>query len=1109
MTQYNLRSLPARDYEAMNAGEDLDENEVFHDSFDFPPAIVPPGTSHGNSVSQSSTPLASNRGANGQKDEITELSVAVAQAKAENERLERRAGVAKLKAELHALRKPNALLQSKTARDEAFPAECTGAQEPSVTIKELRADPALTARVSAEVDGLGLSSSDSEDDGGTSNKKSSRASLQTICLYCQFLSRSMTPPSVRNYLSGVKLLHFMLGFEFPDLSAHEFKITLRGIERLAQHRPHRAPPITPDFLSTLVSCGVDFDTSDITFSCAFLFTFFLFAHISNLVPESSQVSHAPEDKRICRGHVVPTHYGLCVKFTWSKTVQFGQRVLELPLVRVPHSPLCPVRMFYLMCELVPAPDSATLFVLPSRSGRLRPVLKSQFVLVMRQPLQSAGVPRRGGTSWAFSSGLPGEIIQVLGDWRSDACKCYLDISMPLKLRVSEEIGIALIGVECTNQTLQRYLAPKSSNPECKDLSWHSLPLNNKPLLTQWIVKLRHQNTPLTKNSFLCSQHFEECFTKALGGSNRYLKPGSVPTKLVFTVEKAKRCKPSYSQVANVSPNFFNSSTSDSQTICAITHGTQHTIDIKTENNTSNDVESEEMEDNNLEIHENNCADKATCQTKERDLLARIKELERQLEEERSVRKELELLMKKKEFSIESVKENDKLIRFYTGFENDEMFSSALDFLGREAASMLDYHNTEDLKDLKSRYKSGPSRVLSIENEFFMVLCRLKAGLLEEDLTTRFGVSQSVVSQIVTTWIKFMYFRFKELDIFPSKDIMKIHMPECFLKKYSSTTLLLDATEIYIEKPRNPEAQQLTFSSYKNTNTLKALVGIVPKGGISFVSTLYGGSISDKEITQLSGLIDKLERGDVITADRGFNIKDILKVGLLEEDLTTRFGVSQSVVSQIVTTWIKFMYFRFKELDIFPSKDIVKIHMPECFLKKYSSTTLLLDATEIYIEKPRNPEAQQLTFSSYKNTNTLKALVGIVPKGGISFVSTLYGGSISDKEITQLSGLIDKLERGDVITADRGFNIKDMLASKGVRVNLSPFMNQSGQFTENELLETRRIASLRIHVERAIERIKNYHILDFVPITLCRNGVIEMIFFVCAMLSNYLPPLVDG
>ena len=100
-----------------------------------------------------------------------------------------------------------------------------------------------------------------------------------------------------------------------------------------------------------------------------------------------------------------------------------------------------------MCELVPAPDFVPLFVLLSRSGRLRPVLKSQFVSVLRNRLQSAGVPqphllrghsfRRGGTSWSFSSSILGELLQAFGDWRSDAYKCYLDVSMPLKLRVSQ------------------------------------------------------------------------------------------------------------------------------------------------------------------------------------------------------------------------------------------------------------------------------------------------------------------------------------------------------------------------------------------------------------------------------------------------------------------------------------------------------------------------------------------------------------------------------------------------------------------------------------------------------------------------------------------------
>ena len=63
--------------------------------------------------------------------------------------------------------------------------------------------------------------------------------------------------------------------------------------------------------------------------------------------------------------------------------------------------------------------------------------------------------------------------------------------------------------------------------------------------------------------------------------------------------------------------------------------------------------------------------------------------------------------------------------------------------------------------------------------------------------------------------------------------------------YPNLRCTIDATEIYIEQPSSPEAQQLTFSSYKNHNTLKALIGISPSGSITFVSDLYGGNISDK------------------------------------------------------------------------------------------------------------------------------------------------------------------------------------------------------------------------------------------------------------------------
>ena len=101
--------------------------------------------------------------------------------------------MAKFKAKLHALRKQNALLQSKTAREEAFPAERAGAHEPSGTIKDLRADPALTARVSAEVDHLGLSSSNLEDEGGASNKKSARGTKLRSGKTVKLTSRVVTP----------------------------------------------------------------------------------------------------------------------------------------------------------------------------------------------------------------------------------------------------------------------------------------------------------------------------------------------------------------------------------------------------------------------------------------------------------------------------------------------------------------------------------------------------------------------------------------------------------------------------------------------------------------------------------------------------------------------------------------------------------------------------------------------------------------------------------------------------------------------------------------------------------------------------------------------------
>ena len=225
------------------------------------------------------------------------------------------------------------------------------------------------------------------------------------------------------------------------------------------------------------------------------------------------------------------------------------------------------------------------------------------------------------------------------------------------------------------------------------------------------------------------------------------------------------------------------------------------------------------------------------------------------------------------FSIELIADNDKLVRFYTGFEDYNTLMICYNFLGR-SVHHLQYWKGGEMGQREMKETRGAPRLLSPENEFFLVLCRLRLGLFEQDLAFRFGILQATVSRIFITWVNALYSKFKEVSIWPTREQVNATMPASF-GEYPTTRVVIDATEVFIEHPSSPVAQQQTFSSYKNHNTLKVLIGITPSGAISFVSKMYGGSISDRELTIKSGLLDLLEPGDSVMADKGFTIADLL------------------------------------------------------------------------------------------------------------------------------------------------------------------------------------------------------------------------------------------
>ena len=181
-------------------------------------------------------------------------------------------------------------------------------------------------------------------------------------------------------------------------------------------------------------------------------------------------------------------------------------------------------------------------------------------------------------------------------------------------------------------------------------------------------------------------------------------------------------------------------------------------------------------------------------------------------------------------------------------------------------------------------------------------------------------------------------------------------------------------------------------------------------------------------------------------------------------------------------------------------------MPDIFKHNHPNTRVIIDATEFAIEQLSSLLSQSSTFSNYKNKNTVKVLLGITPSGAISFVSKSYEGSISDKRLEEVSGILEKLDAGDEIMADKGFLIQDILASLGVRLNAPPFLKSDCQMASEDVILTKKIAQLRVHVERAIERVKNFHILQNV-LPAATWDTVDQVIYVRCMLANFQPPLV--
>ena len=156
------------------------------------------------------------------------------------------------------------------------------------------------------------------------------------------------------------------------------------------------------------------------------------------------------------------------------------------------------------------------------------------------------------------------------------------------------------------------------------------------------------------------------------------------------------------------------------------------------------------------------------------------------------------------FDVNIIEGDDKKTSFYTGLQSWAVFIHVYMFLSPHLVSQ------------------------SSLSEFFLVLVRLRLGLLQGDLADRFQISIPAVSHVFQKWLRVMYSHLNFLIKWPSREVVRNNLPLSFKELYPNCVCIIDCSEIFIQTPLSFQARSKMYSNYKKHKTIK-FCSIISKG----------------------------------------------------------------------------------------------------------------------------------------------------------------------------------------------------------------------------------------------------------------------------------------
>lgn len=232
---------------------------------------------------------------------------------------------------------------------------------------------------------------------------------------------------------------------------------------------------------------------------------------------------------------------------------------------------------------------------------------------------------------------------------------------------------------------------------------------------------------------------------------------------------------------------------------------------------------------------------------------------------------------------------------------------------------------------------------------------------------------------------------------------------------------------------------------------------------------------------------QIEKSPHKTIDCCLSERDQLLITLMKNkrnfetaDFGILFRVEKNLIFEIMKTWTDTLYSGFKGTDGWSINKPTREHFH----------TTMLACLDIPLENPEYQEYKQM-----------KSLIAMDEAGCIIFISDIYSADIEERELVEITGILEKLNPGDCVLADESFDIAYLMEEKKVLLNWPPIYRNKDKLTGKEIKKgDDLIKQNQLTVKEVIKAVREFKIItDIVQPHMW--PMLNKIHFICLSLVN--------